>query len=308
MLLSTASWQPFVGTRDLLPLGTLSSSLFHTLQQDATTAAPAESVRWWAVVAHGLGWLHATGRMDSDREPGDALHADNHPVDDGAPLAARAPSRATEADGHVGGDLRLHIACRAGDMDTVEALLVQAPSIDVNACDAEGRTPLFHAASKGRTAVVAALLAQGERIAVDLPSPRTGATVLVGAAGSGRTEVVELLLADGRADPCSVGLRKRGALHGAALYGHAAVAKLLIDDVRLGPNGMHAADETGRTPLLDAAAKGHVAVLRVFIEAARRSDCDMELFSRAAAAAEEAGYEKAAGELRAAASDHQTND
>jgi len=223
-----------------------------------------------------------------------------------------APLPSAEADG----DFSLHAACRAGDLDAVEAMLAQATSRDLNSCDGNGWTPLFHAASRCRTAVVAALLAEGERVVVDLPSPLTGATALVGAAGSGHIHVVELLLADGRADPRAVGFRNRGALHGAALYGHAAVAKLLVDDVRLGPRGMHAADETGRTPLLDAAAKGHVAVLRVFVEVARRSDGDgggdsmggrvqcgdtASLFDSAAAVAEEAGHDRAAGLLRAAA-------
>jgi ankyrin repeat protein len=254
--------------------------------------------------------------QDGDCEHGNADSGGEHCTstcdDDGSACVHAAPPPRAEADG----DFSLHAACRAGDLDAVEAMLAQATSRDLNSCDGDGRTPLFHAASRGRTAVVTALLAQGERIVADLPSPLTGATALVGAAGSGHTHVVELLLADGRADPRAVGFRNRGALHGAALYGHAAVAKLLVDDVRLGLPGIRAEDETGRTPLLNAAAKGHVAVLRVFVEAARRSDGDGggdamgarvqcgdtgSLFDSAAAVAEEAGHDKAAGLLRAAA-------
>jgi len=234
-----------------------------------------------------------------------------------AALPSAGPSAGPSAAGSVP-NLRasLSAACRTGDVAAVEALLEALLTLgdlksDLNGCDGEGKCALFHAASKGHVAVVRLLLGPSLalHVAVDLASPRTGATALVGAAGSGHAAVVELLLDDGRADPAAVGFRGRGALHGAARFGHADAARLLVDDPRLGCPGMHAADETGRTPLVDAAGKGHIAVLRVFAEAARRGGGGglvgeaASWFGHAAAVAEEAGHGKAAAELRAAISD-----
>ena len=52
----------------------------------------------------------------------------------------------------------LYIAARKGQTEVVAALLA-TPGIDVNKEDKDGRTPLFIAAQQGHTEVVAALLA-----------------------------------------------------------------------------------------------------------------------------------------------------
>ncbi len=186
----------------------------------------------------------------------------------------------------------LHAAARMGSVVDVRRLL-QAGQCS-NAQDIKGFTALHLAAARGHTPVVAALLDQTD-IQVDLPS-NTGASPLVAAAGNGHVETVRLLLDDGRADPALVGLRGRGALHGASLYGHHAVVSALLADPRV-PR-CDPSDESGRTPLTDAARKGRVAVLRVLLEAGA---LDGERIRKAATVAEEAGQSAAAKVLYEAA-------
>ena len=77
----------------------------------------------------------------------------------------------------------------------------------------------------------------------------TGVTPFVMAAVKGRTAVIRYMLSDARVDPCHVGLRGRGALHGAVRHGHPDTVTLLLTDSRIDPN---LADQEGRTPMDDA--------------------------------------------------------
>ncbi len=87
----------------------------------------------------------------------------------------------------------LHTAVHYGKGANVEALL--AGGLDVDAVDAEGRTPLSWAAETGNAAIADRLLAAGANPAI---KDRKGRTPLAIAKKGKKAEVVELIQAKGR--------------------------------------------------------------------------------------------------------------
>ena len=112
---------------------------------------------------------------------------------------------------------------QGGHADVV-ALLAASPDINVNACLANGCSPLFTSAAKGDDAVVRVLLTNGAL--VDQRSA-SGATSLFIACQSGAVAVAETLLASG-ADAVLADGAGATPLYVACQNGHAAAVELLL--------------------------------------------------------------------------------
>ncbi|MBU0515627.1 MAG: ankyrin repeat domain-containing protein [Proteobacteria bacterium] len=146
----------------------------------------------------------------------------------------------------------VHRAAEIGDVPALSAILRADPRW-VNAYDSVGDTPLHKAVIAGQEAAVGLLLSRGAWV----NARRRWTTMeLVGVPpyrvlGYGRTEVL-------RPVPVKDG---ETALHLAAQYGRARIARLLLGrgarvDLR---------DHTGWTPLHWAAAGGHLAVAELLV-------------------------------------------
>eukprot|EP00729_Bicosta_minor_P007367 gene7367-16161_t len=134
--------------------------------------------------------------------------------------------------------------------------------------DGKGETALHHASARGHKDCVQTLLAFNKcGITFDVNAPsNTGASPLVAAAVKGRHIVVKMLLARPDVDPNHVGLRGRGALHGAVRHGHPLTVKVLLQDGRVDPNIV---DHEGRSAFDDAARKNRPEVMTLLLECAR---------------------------------------
>ncbi|MEU8780292.1 ankyrin repeat domain-containing protein [Streptomyces sp. NPDC048637] len=151
-------------------------------------------------------------------------------------------------------------AIYANQAGTVEALLRQGAS--PTAPDADGETPLYLAAVSGQLDIVRLLLEAGA--APDTESrgqPGSDGLPLCAAACWGHEEVVRALLAHG-ADP---DLREDDGtsytpLMWAATHGHHRTAQLLLEG-QADPDAGH----RDRTPLMAAAERGSVAVVRALL-------------------------------------------
>ena len=135
-------------------------------------------------------------------------------------------------------------AASAGSTNALRLLLAHGAVVD--ATNHVGYTPLLEAASSGRVSAVAALLAAGAN--PNHVSSR-GLTALMLAVRWGSVEVGRLLLEKGARTEATLLPAKTTALHQAAMFGHAAFAELLL---------AHGArtdcmDATGDTPLHRAA-------------------------------------------------------
>jgi ankyrin repeat protein len=98
-------------------------------------------------------------------------------------------TRSTDSEGH---DALFAAAC-AGNLEILDAVL-ELPGLDVNRRDAHGATPLFYAASAGRTTVLRHLLARGAD--PNIPNAE-GKTPLIAAVMLNQKAAAEVLLAAG---------------------------------------------------------------------------------------------------------------
>jgi len=168
-------------------------------------------------------------------------------------LANGADPRVADADGNT----PLHHAARSSDPGVVALLRDAAAEID--ALNHEGLTPLGIACVAGNWRLAKFLLERGAR-----PDPHGGRPVLLAAAATEEDDPagVQLLLKH-KARVDTRNADGRTALHEAARAGHCEIVELLLGagaqaEVR---------DADGRTPWLDAARGGRIAVLEKLVDA-----------------------------------------
>jgi hypothetical protein len=160
----------------------------------------------------------------------------------------------------------LHDAVKDKNVESIKTLL--AKGSNVNATDAEGKTPLIYAVRLGLKDITKLLLTGGARMEL---RDNSGASALWYAASAGHKEVVELLLANG----ANIHLMDNDGytpLHEAAGGGHKDVVRLLLShgaDVDVA-----AKNEKGWTPL-------HFAVLNFALRKGDREVIELLLASGA---------------------------
>ena len=162
-------------------------------------------------------------------------------------LANGADPRAIDADGNT----PLHHAARSSDPGVAALLRDAAAEIDV--LNHDGHSPLALACQSGNWRLAKFLLERGAKV-----EPADGVPVLVSAAATEDDDPagVQLLLKHKARLDARDG-RRRSALHEAALAGHADIVEALLN---AGAN-VEPRDAAGRTPWLDAAAHAHAGVL-----------------------------------------------
>jgi ankyrin repeat protein len=150
----------------------------------------------------------------------------------------------------------LHLASRAGNLQTVQALLNKGA--DVQTCDYSLRTPLHEASRYGNADIVFLLLERGADIQArdkDMRTPLHTASLY------GNADIVSLLLERG-ADIQARAEDEATPLHAAAWEGNADVACLLLErgaDVK-------AKDRLGRTALHGAISVKHEELVQKLID------------------------------------------
>jgi ankyrin repeat protein len=189
-----------------------------------------------------------------------------------------------------GGQTPLSLAAWYG-REAVVKLLIGCDEVDVDSQDEQGRTPLSWAAVNGREAVVKLLIGTGK---VDVDSKdKSGRTPLSWAAWNGREVIVELLIGTGEVNVDSKDDYGRTPLSRAAENGHEPMVELFLKElvrshlqsgrcespvrnVTCNENhsmpkseitrstGLDTVDIYGRTPLMWAAMRGHISLIRTF--------------------------------------------
>ncbi|MGE8279146.1 MAG: ankyrin repeat domain-containing protein [Stenotrophomonas sp.] len=162
-------------------------------------------------------------------------------------LANGADPRATDAEGNT----PLHHAARSSDPGV--AALLRDAAAEIDALNNDGHSPLAVACQAGNWRLAKFLLERGAKV-----EPSEGVPVLVQAAATDDDDPagVQLLLKH-KARLDARDRQRRSALHEAALAGHVDIVETLLN---AGAN-IEPRDAAGRTPWLDAAAQGHAGVL-----------------------------------------------
>jgi len=168
-------------------------------------------------------------------------------------LANGADSRATDADGNT----PLHHAARSSDPGV--AALLRDAAAEMTALNHDGLTPLGVACAAGNWRLARFLLERGAH-----PEPAEATPALLAAAGGDEDDPAGVaLLLKHKAKADARDREGRGALHQAAFAGHAEIVTVLVD---AGADA-NARDAAGRTPLLEAARGGHLAALEALVAA-----------------------------------------
>lgn len=168
-------------------------------------------------------------------------------------LANGADPRVADADGNT----PLHHAARSTDPGV--AALLRDAAAEIDALNNDGQSPLAIACAAGNWRLARFLLERGART-----EPAQGQPALLSAAATDEDDPagVQLLLKH-KAKVDARDARGRSALHAASLAGHAEIVAMLL---AAGADAK-ARDEAGRTPLLDAAQSGSLAVIERLSEA-----------------------------------------
>ena len=168
-------------------------------------------------------------------------------------LANGADPRIVDADGNT----PLHHAARSSDPGV--AALLRDAGAEMDALNGEGVSPLGTACIAGNWRLARFLLERGAK-----PQPEGGQPVLLAAAATEEDDVagVQLLLRH-KARVDARDAQGRSALHEAALAGHAAIVAALLD----AGADVHARDGEGRTPLLETARSAAMPALDTLLEA-----------------------------------------
>jgi ankyrin repeat protein len=135
--------------------------------------------------------------------------------------------------------------------------------------DHDGRTALFHSASRCSVNIVKTLLGYSKGLELNIPNAR-GRSPLSEAAASGKSEVVKLLLDQENIHTSLRDRAGRTALHWAVIDGSVATISCLIDSGKVPADPT---DTLGRTPLLYAAASGRLDAILFFLS---RKDVDVQ--------------------------------
>eukprot|EP00435_Cladocopium_sp_Y103_P066776 s166_g29.t1 len=160
------------------------------------------------------------------------------------------------------GDTPLHHAAEEGHVEPMRLLLEAGAETDVRDTTAEGWTPLLLAALMGNVDSVSLLLETGSDTGLAMVD--RGAAPLHLAAQNGHFEVVALLIAAGADRNQASSDIGATALFIAAQIGQVEVVRLLIEaEVDMDT----ATTDTGTTPLFTAAEQGHVEVVCLLLEA-----------------------------------------
>jgi ankyrin repeat protein len=176
-------------------------------------------------------------------------------------LANGADPRIADADGNT----PLHHAARSSDPGV--AALLRDAGAEMDTLNNEGVSPLGIACAAGNWRLARFLLERGAKA-----EPADGQPVLLAAAGTEEDDPagVQLLLRH-KARVEARDSRDRTALHEAAFAGHADVCGALLD----AGADVHARDGQGRTPLLDSARAGALPALDVLLgSGADARSCD----------------------------------
>ena len=163
----------------------------------------------------------------------------------------------------AGGDGPLAKAVNTGDVQAVRALIKSGT--DVNATSGDGSTPLLWAAHTSNLDIARALVAA--KANVDVPNDY-GVTPLLEASRNGDAAMVDLLLRAG-ANPTKAHPEGETPLLSASRAGSVATVRLLLArgaDV----NAAETFQQT--TPLMWAAAEGHLEVVDLLLEAGANPD------------------------------------
>nr|WP_158987260.1 ankyrin repeat domain-containing protein [Lysobacter panacisoli] len=167
-------------------------------------------------------------------------------------LANGADPRLTDAEGNT----PLHHAARSSDPGV--AALLRDAAADLDPLNRDGQSPLGVACAVGNWRLAKFLLERGAR-----PEPAGGQPALLAAAGGEEDDAAGVgLLLKQKAKVDARDRRGRTALHEAAFAGHLEVVTTLLSA------GADAGirDEDGRTPFLEAARGGRLEVIERLLE------------------------------------------
>ncbi|KAF4459089.1 hypothetical protein FALBO_14162 [Fusarium albosuccineum] len=167
-----------------------------------------------------------------------------------------------DIDTHVRGNpTPVSWAAQKGMNDAVDKLIVMGANI--NLADEEGRTPLSYAAAEGLSPIVDSLLAHGADPSL---ADKDGWTPLLWACDSGKLDAVSLLLQYGPSNIIEHTDRfGQYALSIASRMGRTAIVKRLLEqDCQRTTIDMP--DESGWTPLIQAAKNGDPGVLDLLLD------------------------------------------
>ena len=147
-------------------------------------------------------------------------------------------------------------------------LLLDRPTVNVNARPTWNSTALIGAAEGGHEAIVKLLLASSSELDVNAMDKNCRSSIWFAAYG-GHGGVVDLLLDVGKAKPDAANHQGRTPLQIAASHGHTDIVKRLLETPGVEAD---ARDIHGRTPLRRAAEGGHEKVVRILLQ---RDDVDV---------------------------------